>query len=116
VNRERDRDRDHNRDLSNSLEIDETLTLRSQYGRFLPPPPSTPPSRQAFLAEVEEVLGKFWNAEKEQKRDGEWRRRQTGLDGSEKDWVWLVTPFVCCLTRPMAVFLGFQKLMHRMRE
>jgi hypothetical protein len=99
-----------------NIEIDETLTLRSQYGRFLPPPPTTPPSRQAFLAEVEEVLAKFWHAENDAGRDGEWRRRRTGVDGSEREWVWLVTPFVCCLTRPVAVFLGFQGLMHRMRK
>ena len=97
------------------MEIDETLTLRSQYGRFLPPPPTTPPSRQAFLAEVEEVLAKFWQAENDAGRDAEWRRRKNGTEGSEKEWVWLVTPFVCCLTRPVAVFLGFQGLMQRMR-
>lgn len=101
---------------SGSIDIDETLTLRSQYGRFLPPPPTTPPTRQAFLAEVEEVLGKFWHAENDAGRDGEWRRRRTGIDGSEREWVWLVTPFVCCLTRPVAVFLGFQGLMQRMQS
>ena len=101
---------------SGSIDIDETLTLRSQYGRVLPPPPTTPPTRQAFLAEVEEVLGKFWHAENDAGRDGEWRRRRTGIDGSEREWVWLVTPFVCCLTRPVAVFLGFQGLMQRMRK
>ena len=106
----------HQHQQSSTLEIDETLTLRSQYGRFLPPPPTTPPSRQAFLTEVEEVLAKFWHAESDAGRDGEWRRRKTGMEASEKDWVWLVTPFVCCLTRPVAVFLGFQGLMQTMRK
>lgn len=62
------------------------------------------------------MLGKFWNAEKEAGRDDEWRREATKIEGTEKDWIPLVTPFVCCYTRPVAVFMGFQKLMERMRE
>lgn len=64
---------------------------------------------------VEEVLGKFWSTEKDKGRDEEWRRTGSGgMDGTERDWVYLVTPFVCCLTRPMAVFLGFQRLVERL--
>ena len=64
---------------------------------------------------LEEILGKFWNAEEQRGRDDEWRRANSwGLQGSETDWVYLVTPFVCCLTRPVAVFLAFQKLMDRL--
>lgn len=93
---------------------EDALTLRSQFIRFLPPPPSSPPSRHGYLTMLEEVLGKFWNAEKQQGRDEEYRRKVSrGLEGSEKDWVYLVTPFVCCLTRPVAVFLALSKLMQR---
>jgi len=38
------------------------------------------------------------------------------MDDTEMDWVYLVTPFVCCLTRPAAICLGFEKLMERMGE
>jgi hypothetical protein len=100
-----------------ALDVDDNaLTIRSQYMRFLPPPPSSPPTRQAYLSTLEEVLGKFWNAEREAGRDDEWRRMTTKVEGTERDWVWLVTPFVCCLTRPVAIFLGFQKLVDRMRK
>lgn len=94
-----------------------SLTLRSQYGRFLPPPPSSPPSRHGFITLLEEVLSKFYNAEKAQGRDEEHRIRASGgLRGTEASWVWLATPFVCCFVRPVAVFLAFQKMMERMRE
>lgn len=80
-------------------------TLRSQYGRFLPPPPTSPPSRHAYLSTLEEVLGKYYNEEK-----------SGGVIPSSEDelnWVYLATPFVCCYARPVAVFLAFQKLMER---
>lgn len=83
-------------------------TLRSQYGRFLPPPPTSPPTRHAYLSTLEEVLGKYWNEEKDAGRKIE--------DGEERNWVYLATPFVCCYARPVAVFLAYQKLMERMSE
>jgi len=95
-------------------ESSDGLTLRSQYVRFLPPPPSSTPSRHTYLALMEEVLGKYWNAEKDKGRDDEWRRLASGVENGERDWVYLATPFVCCLTRPVAVFLGFQKLMEKL--
>lgn len=92
----------------------DTLTLRSQLLRFLPPPPDAPPSRHGYLLMIEEVLGKYWNVEKDWGRDDDWRRASSGgLEGSEGDWVYLVTPFVCCLTRSAGVFLAFQKFMER---
>ncbi|WVF71480.1 hypothetical protein IAT40_006286 [Kwoniella sp. CBS 6097] len=101
-----DRDRDSDRDLN---------TIRSQLSRILPPPPSAPPSRHSFLSILEEVLGKFWNAENLAGRDDEYRRnRAGGLEGTEREWVYLCTPFLCCLSRPVGVFLGFQNLMHRL--
>jgi hypothetical protein len=78
-------------------------TLRSQYGRFLPPPPTSPPTRHAYLSTLEEVLAKYYNQEK-------------GVQGEEVDWVYLATPFVCCFARPVAVFLAFQKLMERISK
>lgn len=84
---------------------DNSGTLRSQYGRFLPPPPTSPPSRHTYLSTLEEVLGKYYNVEKAAGRlQGQ---------GEEVDWVYLATPFVCCYARPVAVFLAFQKLMER---
>lgn len=66
---------------------------------------------------LEEVLGKFWNAENLEGRDDEWRKDDAGgFEGSEKDWVYLCTPFVCCLSRPVGVFLGFKSLMERMSK
>jgi hypothetical protein len=82
-------------------------TLRSQYGRFLPPPPTSPPTRHAYLSTLEEVLGKYYN---EAKAAG------PPTPGEEVDWVYLATPFVCCYARPVAVFLAFQKLMERISE
>jgi hypothetical protein len=99
-----------------SAPADETQTLRTQYGRFLPQPPTSAPSRHSYLALLDEVLGKFYHSEREEGRDGEYRRRKSQLERSEEEWVWLVTPFMCCLTRPVAVYLGFQKLLDRMRE
>ena len=91
-------------------EYDESeTTLRAQLSRFLPPAPTSPPSLKAYLVSVEEVLGKLWN-----------QRIATEVDEPNavnkrdvREWVPLVTPFVCCLTRPLAIFLGFQKLMDR---
>ena len=92
----------------------ELNTIRSQYSRFLPPPPSSPPSRNAFISTVLEVLGKYHNIRLAKGEDVESRRELSGLDDSERDWVYLVSPFVCCLTRSSAVCLGFEKLMERM--
>lgn len=92
----------------------ELNTIRSQYSRFLPPPPSSPPSRSGFISMVLEVLGKYHNMRRAKNEDEETRRELSGLDDSERDWVYLVSPFVCCLTRPAAVCLGFEKLMERM--
>lgn len=89
-------------------EDDGSGTLRSQYGRFLPPPPTSPPSRHAYLSALEEVLGKYYNMEREAGRQC--------TPGVEVEWVYLATPFVCCFARPVAVFLAFQKLMDRMSE
>ncbi|WVQ80771.1 hypothetical protein IAT38_002876 [Cryptococcus sp. DSM 104549] len=92
-------------------------TIRSQLSRILPNPPTAPPARHVFLKMLEEVLGKFWNAENEKGRDDEWRRRMSGgIEGSEQVWVYLCTPFMCCLSKPVGVFLGFQNLMERLRS
>lgn len=82
-------------------------TLRSQYGRFLPPPPTSPPSRHAYLTTLEEVLGKYYNEEK---------GFGTPTPEDEVNWVYLATPFVCCYARPVAVFLAFQKMMERISK
>ncbi|KAK8864418.1 hypothetical protein IAR55_001666 [Kwoniella newhampshirensis] len=99
-------------------ENDPTLnTIRSQLSRILPPPPSSPPSRHAFLSNLEEVLGKFWNAEKMTWRDDQYRRQVSrGMEQSERDWVYLCTPFLCCLARSVSMFMGFQQLMERLRS
>lgn len=120
-------------------------TLRSQYGRFLPPPPTSPPTRHAYLTTLEEVLGKYYNESRTRTRpaaaaaaegdavrpndyqttdglegtEGKGESRESVLpmwheEGSEKNWVYLATPFVCCYARPVAVFLAFQKMMDRM--
>jgi glucan-binding YG repeat protein len=86
-------------------------TLRSQYGRFLPPPPTSPPSRHAYLSTLEEVLGKYYNVEK-----AAGRLQQGQTQKEEVEWVYLATPFVCCYARPVAVFLAFQKLMERISQ
>lgn len=70
---------------------------------FLVPPPSGPPSRHAYMSIMEEVLGKYYNA-------------KNGEGPPAKDWVYLATPFVCCLSRPIAVFYAFEKLTERMSE
>lgn len=72
---------------------------------FLIPPPTEPPSRHTYLSIMEEVLGKYYHAEGTS-------QRTTGPP--PKDWVYLATPFVCCLSRPIAVFYAFEKLTERM--
>lgn len=99
---------------SRTTEDDASGTLRSQYGRFLPPPPTSPPSRHAYLSTLEEVLGKYYNVEKEAGRLAP--PGQIQGQGEEVNWVYLATPFVCCFARPVAVFLAFQKMMDRIRE
>jgi len=95
----------------------ELNTIRSQYSRFLPPPPSTPPSRNAYISTVLEVLGKYHNMQLQIGRDEETRKEMNAMMAdTEMDWVYLVTPFVCCLTRPAAICLGFEKLMERTGE
>ncbi|ORY34029.1 hypothetical protein BCR39DRAFT_518178 [Naematelia encephala] len=91
-------------------------TLRSENTRLLPPPPSSPPSRHGYMSMMEEVLGKFYHAELARGHDEEYRRGSYGLEDSERDWVYLATPFMCCLSRPVAVSLGFQKLMQRLES
>ena len=87
---------------------DEEETLRNQYSRFLPPAPTVAPSRAQYLSLVMEVLGKYYNADVE---------RSKRIAGDQvKDWVYLLTPFVCCLSRPVAMFLGFQRLVDRIGE
>ncbi|KAK4688714.1 hypothetical protein P7C73_g1408, partial [Tremellales sp. Uapishka_1] len=80
---------------------------------LLPPPPDSPPSRHAYLSILEEVLGKHANSEEyceARSRGREWDYNHD----DEKDWVYLATPFLCCLSRPVAVFLGFQNLMQKL--
>ncbi|KAL7421832.1 hypothetical protein Q5752_003603 [Cryptotrichosporon argae] len=79
--------------------------------------PAAPPrslSRHAYLALVADVLGRHWHAEAARGHDDAHRRRRAGADGTEADWVYLVTPFACCLARPVAVFYGFQQLMRKL--
>lgn len=92
----------------------ELNTIRSQYSRFLPPPPSSPPTRNGFISTVLEVLGKYHNTQLNKGRNSGSRRMGSGVTDSEMDWVYLVTPFVCCLSRPGAVYLGFEKIMDRL--
>jgi hypothetical protein len=89
--------------------VDPSMTLRTQYSRFLPPPPNAPLSRSVYLGVLEEVLGKYkaW-------RDSQGDEGEENGGGGEKEWVWLITPFICCLSRPGAIFFGFQRLMERM--
>ena len=94
---------------SGKKEENELNTIRSQYSRFLPPPPSSPPTRNAFISTVLEVVGKHYHV-----RSG--RMEEEGDDGDEEDWVYLITPFICCLSRPGAICHGFEKLMNRLGE
>ncbi|ORX36671.1 hypothetical protein BD324DRAFT_460250 [Kockovaella imperatae] len=95
---------------------DGTTTLRSQVSRFLPPPPTTPPTRQAYLSTLIEVFGKYHNSQRAKGKDRETRRLSSGLDDTEANWVYLATPFICCLSRPTAIYLGFEKLAERMES
>jgi hypothetical protein len=94
----------------------EINTIRSQYSRFLPPPPTAPPSRNTFISTVLEVLGKVYNIQLAKGTDCEKRRMASGIENVEVDWVYLVTPFICCLSRPGAIALGFEQLMGRIGE
>ena len=89
----------------------EISTLRSQYSRFLPPVSTTPPSRHTFMVTVLEVLGKYYHIQIDKKGK---KKDVMAEQDSERDWVYLVTPFICCLSRPAAMCLGFEKLMDRL--
>lgn len=92
---------------------------------FLLPPPNSPPKRHAFLGMMEEVLGKYWHASgcaptttdpvSEMTGDKQPRPKwHTGDMPAPVDWVYLATPFMCCLARPVAVFFTFEKLMEKL--
>lgn len=94
---------------------------------FLIPTPSGPPSRHGYIGLIEEVLGKYWHAsgctpkpgDAEAEPDGDRSPRPNWRPGeapAPADWVYLATPFVCCLARPIAVFYGFENLMERMSK
>ena len=55
--RERERNDRPERTSSVSRADESVTTLRSQVSRFLPPPPSGPPTRQAYLAVLMEAFG-----------------------------------------------------------
>lgn len=107
---------------------DGTMAFRTKSaGGFLIPAPSAAPSRHAYLAMLEEVLGKYWysqGAKGELDEDvedadvavGPRARWPAGVGPQPVDWVYLVTPFVCCLSRPIAVFYAFDKLAERLSE
>ncbi|WWC94194.1 hypothetical protein V866_001034 [Kwoniella sp. B9012] len=99
-------------------EDDNLNTLRSQLSRILPPPPNSPPSRHAYISIIEEVLGKYYNSENllGKNNDEITKNIYYGDECEDKNnWIYLVTPFICVLSRPVGVFLGFQKLMKRMK-
>lgn len=109
------------------LSLDEGSSVMFRAKGFLIPPPSGPPSRHGYIALIEEVLGKYWHAsgckpepgDAEAEPDGDHCPRPNWKPGeapAPADWVYLATPFVCCLSRPIAVFYGFEKLMDRMSE
>jgi hypothetical protein len=92
---------------------------------FLLPPPNAPPKRHVFMQMMEEVLGKYWHAsgcspqptDYTAERHGDLAPRpawHTGDMPAPVDWVYLATPFMCCLSRPIAVFYTFEKLLQRM--
>lgn len=98
----------------------DNLTLRPR--SLLPTPPSAPLTRHAYLSMIENVLGKYYQtilSDAEQPVPANARELVKawggGWGGSEVDWVYLVTPFACCLSRNVAVYNGFRKLMDRMR-
>ncbi|WVQ67657.1 uncharacterized protein L199_005860 [Kwoniella botswanensis] len=99
-------------------EDDNLNTLRSQLSRILPPPPNSPPSRHTYISIIEEVLGKYYNSENllGKNNDENTKNSYYGDECEDKNnWIYLVTPFICVLSRPVGVFLGFQKLMKRMK-
>lgn len=89
---------------------------------FLLPPPSAPPTRHAYLTLIEEVLGKYWHAagmpdDPDPHSDLQPRPAWApGMPPAPADWVYLATPFVCVLSRPLAVFYSFEKLVDRLSE
>jgi len=107
------------------MSIDDPSTMSWRGKGFLLPPPSAPPKRHVFMQMMEEVLGKYWHASgcSPQVTDltaevhGDLAPRpawHTGDMPAPVDWVYLATPFMCCLSRPIAVFFTFEKLLERM--
>lgn len=112
---------------------DGTMAFRAKSGGgFLIPAPTAPPTRHTYITMLEEVLGKFWHQTgcRPSEVDVEGEMEEADLDVAvgprarwpagvwpqPVDWVYLVTPFVCCLSRPIAVFYAFDKLAERLSE
>ncbi|KAL1406996.1 hypothetical protein Q8F55_006409 [Vanrija albida] len=92
----------------------------------LVPPPTASPTRAQYLSLMEDVLGKYWHSADCQPSSievaagagdstGPRTRWLPGQPPAPADWVYLATPFVCCLARPMAVFYGFEALMDKLK-
>ncbi|BEJ07461.1 hypothetical protein CcaverHIS641_0407300 [Cutaneotrichosporon cavernicola] len=111
---------------------DGTMAFRAKSsGTLLVPAPTAPPSRHTYLTMLEEVLGKYWHgveckptaAEAEDEiedLDGDAAARPRvrwpkGVGPQPADWVYLVTPFVCCLSRPIAIYYAFAKLAEKLK-
>jgi hypothetical protein len=112
---------------------DGTMAFRAKSaGTFLIPAPTAPPSRHAYLSMLEEVLGKYWHAvgckPSRVEIEGEMEeadadvaigprpRWPEGVGPQPADWVYLVTPFVCCFSRPISVYYAFDKLAAKLSE
>ncbi|CAK9786139.1 hypothetical protein CC85DRAFT_291039 [Cutaneotrichosporon oleaginosum] len=111
---------------------DGTMAFRAKSaGTFLIPAPTAPPTRHAYLSMLEEVLGKYWHGvgckpsrvEIEAEMDevdadvaiGPRARWPEGVGPQPVDWVYLVTPFVCCFSRPISVYYAFDKLAAKLK-
>ena len=90
----------------------DTLTLRAQYMRLLPPPPTAPLTRHGYLSTLTEVLGRYYAAHYPLDAG----LAELDLGDEPKAWVYLATPFCCCFSRPIAVYLAFEALMDRIRN
>ncbi|EIW70629.1 hypothetical protein TREMEDRAFT_29209, partial [Tremella mesenterica DSM 1558] len=87
--------------------------VQAQHMRLLPPPPTSPLTRQNYLTVIQEVIGKYYAARSAAGKSSiEWKEEWE----DPKTLVYLATPFCCTYTRPIAIYLSLAHFIARLKS